>query len=838
MTQKSFSKIYDFLTNKEYWLYFVFFSFPVLFPKVCSNIFDNYVNDVFFQKIKPSVFTDIIWLVTVLFFAALYITKYSLGNFFSKHRTIALAVISWWYFLARCDSGWNTVALKTFDGIKYPDLIFIILFMNLIFVVTNRRSKVNEELFTTEGKFIPELIDIDEEITGRGKYAQDIAKHVLNSFKKINGFGHESFSIGILGKWGTGKTVFLNQISKVLEKNSNCEVIKFHPWRNHVSSNLISNFFEILNDTLGNKNPSLKKSLRAYSSQLAKLDDNIYVKTIDFLLNLLGGSDSIEKLYNDINSQIEKMNKQFIIMVDDLDRLDGSEMLEVIKLIRSSSNFSNTVFIVAYDKEHVLSQIKQIRNDFELSYLEKIFLAEFELPIFENEDLMAKLSQNIINNLANQSSNIKANLEAYFNSDKNENLIIKHCITSLRDAYRFPNMFMVDYIPVKNEVYFKDFFNLELIKYKYFSLYNFIKINYYSFILVDSYSQYNSIIYVNQGLLSSLLSSANNLPTNSLDLINYLFHNRTKESPGSIVSTVIKKKNYAPREDISASTSLLIRYNIFNYFALRLEKNIISDFAFHEAKVLPFEAYSSKIKEWSVVKIYREQIITKIGMIEEILDKNELLSDTKILFIISENCGDDEINIILDILTQRLEPKMWDLESKTNLLKFIEENKYKSMYLGLLFYKLEFDEGIKNTRLQFIENDQLENHFLDFMNIDESQLSRYDKVRVLKYINNSVLISLILKNNSLMYAMRRYFDFSIKECMELFFPIKNGEYHLSYLQSIFVNLNEIVELLTANSEFSVEEVDKYKLIFTKLKEIKNGLVPYYAVSENSLDFVP
>ena len=67
-------------------------------------------------------------------------------------------------------------------------------------------------------------------------------------------------------------------------------------------------------------------------------------------------------------------SKPFAIFIDDLDRLEGNELFEVLRLIRITANFRNVVFIVAYDRDYicnVLNESKNIKRAEE--YIQKIF---------------------------------------------------------------------------------------------------------------------------------------------------------------------------------------------------------------------------------------------------------------------------------------------------------------------------------------------------------------------------------------------------------------------------------------------------------------------------------
>ena len=68
--------------------------------------------------------------------------------------------------------------------------------------------------------------------------------------------GNESFVIGIEGKWGSGKTSFINLVLNALDKKRNTHFV-FNPWVFSDETSLLRNFFikysEIVEKITGKK---------------------------------------------------------------------------------------------------------------------------------------------------------------------------------------------------------------------------------------------------------------------------------------------------------------------------------------------------------------------------------------------------------------------------------------------------------------------------------------------------------------------------------------------------------------------------------------------------------
>src|SRR6478672_11607857 len=68
------------------------------------------------------------------------------------------------------------------------------------------------------------------ELLDFGRYSQKLAELIKNSDPK--------FTVGIFGKWGTGKTTLMNMIMNELEKNNRIVTVWFDAWRYEKEDNL------------------------------------------------------------------------------------------------------------------------------------------------------------------------------------------------------------------------------------------------------------------------------------------------------------------------------------------------------------------------------------------------------------------------------------------------------------------------------------------------------------------------------------------------------------------------------------------------------------------------
>lgn len=201
-----------------------------------------------------------------------------------------------------------------------------------------------------------------------------------------------SIVIGIYGAWGEGKTTVLNFIEKELRESPHVVCVRFNPWRFGDEVHLLRNFFQTLADALGKSISSGKeeigKWLQEYGGGLVPpiTIDGVQVSPGESLKEI-GRSLSSVKL-DERRNRIEKVlkdeGKRVVVLMDDLDRLDKTEIQAVFKLVKLSADFAYTAYVLAFDDKMVAAALEEIytsRNkEAGQSFLEKIVQVPLHLP--------------------------------------------------------------------------------------------------------------------------------------------------------------------------------------------------------------------------------------------------------------------------------------------------------------------------------------------------------------------------------------------------------------------------------------------------------------------------
>ncbi len=360
----------------------------------------------------------------------------------------------------------------------YLDTLFLVFLANsahLLFLIGIRRTKIKS--WITKAKLDNDLLSYPYSDTPISKSQDDELNrelYVKLVTDKIRGVSLDiSYSMGIIAKWGEGKTSFINLLKEQLGKEKNQYIIiDFNAWK---SSNIPVYFFNTLANKLQPYAGGINLVIHSYLRTLQSFDRTNVLKLIldfrDLRLNHQSEFDLIEKA-------IEKTGKKIIIFIDDIDRLYGDEIISVLKLIRNTANFKNTVFVSAYDKGYLNTAIKKSVSEHNYQeFAEKIFDEEIVLPRINIHSVNYFINQELsrLSSEADLSSFIDVVEEMQYYDDKILKIINRLFITNFRDAKRFLNLFIPIFKKLKDELVFSDLFIIQAIYFKYKSLYILIR---------------------------------------------------------------------------------------------------------------------------------------------------------------------------------------------------------------------------------------------------------------------------------------------------------------------------------------------------------------------------
>lgn len=318
--------------------------------------------------------------------------------------------------------------------------------------------------------------------------------------------------IGLEGRWGSGKTSLLNflRTELVAAENEGIHTITIAPWLNGDTSSMVASLLEPMTAILkakedeiaaaGGEQENAAKEQMAEVGQLLRDYGPKTARRIASVANVAGyffpggqlvgdalgaaanaadqlmpGGPTPSELKQKIAHKIQELDVGFVVILDDLDRLEPEQAVEVVRLVRSVADFPRVAYLMCYDRE-VLAQalktgLKVADGDL---FLQKIVQLTFNIPLPEPFDLRTQFRDEA-----------KAIFAEVMGTDADGELLndlgsavdregmglstpreVKLALNSIR--FVFPQ--------VKDDVYFPDFCRLHLIKTTNYKLYQWLEV--------------------------------------------------------------------------------------------------------------------------------------------------------------------------------------------------------------------------------------------------------------------------------------------------------------------------------------------------------------------------
>jgi hypothetical protein len=236
------------------------------------------------------------------------------------------------------------------------------------------------------------------------------------------------FTVGIYGRWGTGKSTFMHLLRKQLEAES-LECFTFHPWQFDQKDDVWKALILTVLQYLDRRNRQLNSQPELQAARITQMVKDVVKLTLDVgMKSLSGGEVSLEKL-TDIASKASRENANFtnqfrakfedlrndilrnklgerldadisdrpetrlVVFVDDLDRCSPENSVMVLEAIKLFFDVAGCVFVLGIDREIVQSGIdlkyRRIRGIRGQDYLEKMVQLPFSLPPIQESRFQA-----------------------------------------------------------------------------------------------------------------------------------------------------------------------------------------------------------------------------------------------------------------------------------------------------------------------------------------------------------------------------------------------------------------------------------------------------------------
>lgn len=286
---------------------------------------------------------------------------------------------------------------------------------------------------------------------------------VLQSLKRLD--DQSSLTMGIIAQWSKGKSSFINLLMARAKAQEDI-VVCFNPRNSKNVSQIQEDFFDAFAKELSKYYIGFGFLLGRYTKHLGLLGQYEWTRPLESLLTLL----LPEKDEQAINAALYLIARRVYVVIDDLDRLTGEEIIEVLKLVDRNASFNNVVFVMAYDKEYVNNVLrKHLDHGLDHSFIDKYVTWEVTLPEIDSQILRDKMKSYLESHLFGLPDEEKKRVLEGWGYVGN---IIVEDLASVRHLKRYVNLTLPRYRKLYSKVDPADFFLLSLLQYRHLTIYN------------------------------------------------------------------------------------------------------------------------------------------------------------------------------------------------------------------------------------------------------------------------------------------------------------------------------------------------------------------------------
>ncbi|HEX8348776.1 MAG TPA: P-loop NTPase fold protein, partial [Hymenobacter sp.] len=289
-----------------------------------------------------------------------------------------------------------------------------------------------------------------------------------------------------------GKTSVMHFIAQELAAHSDAIVINFNPWRFSDEPSLLLAFFTTLAERLKPLSPDTrwyktrKESIGEAVLKYASYATVLKATPVSGLADAWSGLGKaladvpLEKLKARIEEFLQTAQRKIVVIIDDIDRLEKTEIHAVFRLVRLTADFSFTSYILCFDDRIVASSIGERFADGSqqsgYEFLEKIIHVPLRLPQATKRDLRDYLFTSLAKAIQDVGVSVPAADLEKFRESFGKYFIAR--FTTPRLAKRYVNSLSFVLPMLQNEVNYHDLLLIEAIKLFYPAIYALIREHY------------------------------------------------------------------------------------------------------------------------------------------------------------------------------------------------------------------------------------------------------------------------------------------------------------------------------------------------------------------------
>lgn len=291
----------------------------------------------------------------------------------------------------------------TLKETTYKQITLVVILVTLLVQIVYRSLRYNEGL-TNKSRTEEKNFDLKEIINSTFKRAQgkpvliaekdvdydllkreSVINHIYQSI--VSAADDETFVIGVVGEWGSGKTTVINNVKRMLQNRDDIAIIDdFDPWVYGTETAMLNGMYDaILNSTSMRFDSRHKRKLLKDLSKVVVSHKHIE-SVINVAFDNLSDIGDFEKNKRQIENYLESEEKTIIFVIDNIDRASAENVLFLFKLIGTIFDLPKIMYILAYDKKRI-NEIFSDTLKINPKYIEKIVQQEVHVPKIQSDNL-------------------------------------------------------------------------------------------------------------------------------------------------------------------------------------------------------------------------------------------------------------------------------------------------------------------------------------------------------------------------------------------------------------------------------------------------------------------
>ena len=436
---------------------------------------------------------------------------------------------------------------------------------NRIFIMIIRNSSMK---ISHQFEHDRPICTTNEDILGYSNFAMHVASLLYNRDSS------DSFIASINAPWGQGKSSCLNLIQERLKEiDKESIIINFNPW--HIPNSqddLLAQFFLSLTQHIQPFFSRKQSDFKLFSNLLSgfTITCNLHILNIQYdcnkLATALRKTSSLHDIKNKIDSFLLNIKRKIFVFIDDIDRLNSNEVIQIFRLIKAIANFKNITYILAFDLNVVSKILEQEQHSDGKKYLEKIITLQLNLPIPPHDSVENYLIQKI-DKLA---SGISLSQNDRFLWMRIAQELIFKRIKNIRDVNRLYNTILTTYPLIKDNTNLIDFISIEFVQLFYNNIWVMIATNQDLFTVEEAMSEHKSRL---QKRFEALINNIQTEKDIAFVVIKNLFPNL-----GNVIDyKEIKSFHFYSPTLCEKEKRICASDRIHYYFTLNLNEKDISD---------------------------------------------------------------------------------------------------------------------------------------------------------------------------------------------------------------------------------------------------------------------